>query len=220
MKMTKRLATLAACAVMGASALCVPMSVSAQNIESNIDLCYNQTTYSNPLDYSKYVTKLSHYYQSGMSWSNKPCNGVSGATIGSQGCAITSFAMILSHNDKTDNPGDVADKLKGYAYPSFSWTKAAEEYGLNKPTLTYYSKSISDKGRANSAICSYVRSNTPVIVGLENKYDSSDTHFVVARGAAPQNANVYIFDPSYNDEHTVLDEYYNENYFVYEIIVF
>lgn len=224
MKMTKRLTTLAACAVMaassmvgmGANTLCIPMSSSVNNVENIIE----QTTYSTPLDVKIYVTKLEQYYQSGQSWSDDPCNGKSGATIGNEGCAITCFAMILSHYDITANPGEVAEKLKSNAYPTFNWYYAANYYGINSPTPTYYTNSTVDKGNANSKICSYVRSNTPVIVGLKNKNNSNDTHFVVARGVAPQNANVYIYDPSYNDNHTVLDEYYDEDYYVYEIIVF
>lgn len=222
MKMTKRLATLAACAVMaassmvgmGANALCVPINSSVNNTENII----KQTTYSTPLDFEKFVTDLQQYYQSGQSWSNKHCGGISNnPTIEKEGCAITSFAMVENFYGGSDNPGQVSDTLGSNAYP-MNWYAVATAYGLNSPTINYYGNNIVDKGKASSTICGYVRSNKPVIVGLKNS--SGNTHFVVARGAAPQNANVYIYDPASNNDYIVLDQYYNDNYYVYEIIVY
>lgn len=215
MKMTKRIAAMAACAVMTVTSM-VGMSVSAVET-TGITGTVSYST--NDINSAKYIS-MTHYYQSGQSWSNKHCGGISSnPTIGSEGCAITSFAMVERFYGGSDNPGQVSDKLGSSAYP-MNWYTAATTYGLSSPVVTPYSNNVLDKGKANSTICGYVRSNTPVIVGLKNKYNSKDTHFVVARGAAPQNANVYIYDPSSKNDYTVLDQYYNDDFYVYEIIVY
>lgn len=100
-----------------------------------------------------------------------------------------------------------------------SRTSAATKYNLSSPTVLKYSNSTLGIANAHSQICSYIRSGKPVIVGLAKKTDSSDTHFVVAKGAAPQNAYVYIDDPGYYTDNTVLSQY-TTDYYVYEIIVY
>lgn len=217
MKMTKRIAAMAACAVMTASSM-VGMSTSAIESTDTLSVTASSVTYStNDLNSAKYIS-MTHYYQSGQTWSSKHCGGISSnPTIGKEGCAITSFAMVEKFYGGSANPGQVSDTLGSNAYP-MNWSAAATAYRLSSPTINYYSNNILDKGKASSTICGYVRSNKPVIVGLKNS--SGNTHFVVARGAAPQNANVYIYDPASNKDYTVLDQYYNDNYYVYEIIVY
>ena len=213
----KKLTAIAACASIGISTLSsISFSASAdyenpilpENVEDYVDI--NQ---------SAFVSNVTHYYQSGgQSWSSDYCGGSSSnPTIANAGCAITSFAMILGHYGLSANPGQVNSTLGSSAYP-FQWYTAASVYGLSSPTITTFSNTYAQKALAHSTICSYVRNDIPVIVGLKNS--SGNTHFVVARGAAPQNAYIYIYDPSYNTDNTVLSQYTNNGYYVYEIIVY
>lgn len=213
MKMTKRIAAMAACAVITVTSM-VGMSASAVETTGITDTVSYST---NDINSAKYIS-MTHYYQSGQSWSNKHCGGISSnPTIGSEGCAITSFAMVERFYGGSDNPGQVSDKLGSSAYP-MNWGTAASVYGMNSPSISYYNNTMLDKGKASNSICTSVRSNKPVIVGLKNS--SGNTHFVVARGAAPQNAYVYIYDPASGVNASTLNTYYNSGYYVYETITY
>lgn len=218
MKFTKKIAAIAACACMAMTSMVGMGAFATENANATTDSGITDVYTSNDLNYAKYIS-MTHYYQSGQSWSSQHCGGISSnPTIASAGCAITSFAMVEKYYGGSHNPGQVSTNLGSSAYP-MDWYTAATAYGLSLPTIIPYSDNILDKGRASGTTCSYVRSNKPVIVGMKNR-NTGGTHFVVARGAAPQNANVYIYDPASNTDYTVLDQYYNDGYYVYEIIVY
>lgn len=73
-----------------------------------------------------------HYYQNGQSWSNDKMQNA-GVTIGSQGCCLTSFAMIERFLGGADDPRAVNTKMGNYACDiknGFSYTEAAKKYNF------------------------------------------------------------------------------------------
>lgn len=70
------------------------------------------------------VTK---YYQSGQSWSDDYMQ-TEMLKIGEAGCCLTSFSMIQRYLGGTLNPGEVNEKLGGYAC-LFNYKGAASTFG-------------------------------------------------------------------------------------------
>lgn len=217
MKITKRLMAMAMCGIVAATSM-IGMSASAVNTFSS------KTSTAAYYDInSPYYLSVKHYFQSGnQSWSNDYC-GNSKVTIAYGGCAITSFAMVENFFGGTSNPGDVNKAMGASAYPNFDWSLAASLYNLNynyKKDLKDYSNTMLDKGAAHGTIANYIREeNIPVIVKLTKKNNASDTHFVVAYGVSPQNAIVYIHDPSYWEDRPTLEKCYDD-YYVSRTIVY
>ena len=161
-----------------------------------------------------------HYYQNGQTWSSDYCGGLSSnPTIATAGCAITSFAMVERYYGGSDDPGEVNSCLGTNAYP-MSWTTAAVKYGLSSPTVNTYSDETLNQAQAYSDACENIRTySKPVIIGMKPKSGTGDSHFVVAKGVAPENAYIYINDPDSGKNYSVLSQY-TSTYYVYEIIVY
>jgi hypothetical protein len=158
-----------------------------------------------------YPTK---YFQNGQSWSSDNME-TSDLTIGSAGCALTSFAMLASLYNSNDDPGDVNQTMGNYACP-FYWTTAENYYNL--PDLHYSAYSLSDSG-AKLAIAGILEEEGVCIVGLEY---TTGTHFVLARGyyQTSTTIGIRIYDPNSNKDYTYLQDYFDDGYSVYRLVYY
>lgn len=154
------------------------------------------------------------YTQGGMPWSNDQL-GNSSYTIGSHGCALTSFAMLASLHGSTDDPGDVNSTMGSYAVP-FAWDVGESRYNL--PTMHYSSSTLSNSD-AEGTLAGILENTDVAVVGM--KYGSNGTHFVLARGFRlyTDDLKIDIYDPG-SKGYTELQDYFDDGYTVNRIIFY
>ena len=142
--------------------------------------------------------------------------------IGSAGCTLTSFAMILNYLTGSGNPKDVNTRMGIYACYNgsprgFGFAKAAEYYNLS---IIYSNTSIVDSDFVTSQVVQYISQGYPLLVGLENT--QGNTHYVTVTGYSRSESNfiytIKINDPGYS--RSVLSEYFDLGYQVYRIYVY
>jgi len=146
---------------------------------------------------------MSKYFQSGQSWSGDYMQ-YCGVKIGTDGCALTSFSMVVNYYGFSHNPGVVNSNLGSYACP-FDWQGAV---GSNTPYSPLYlagsvHNSVSDS-YAKDYILGSLRDNRPVIVGM---YKGTTPHFEVARAYEHWDngeKNYFIYDPSSSNYNLLL----------------
>lgn len=165
---------------------------------------------------SKSLTVV-HYYQSNQTWSSDIMQNA-GVTIGSQGCTLTSFAMIERYLGGNDDPGQVNTKMGNSACDKkngFSYTVAASKYDF---TISNYLRDDSEIeiSSARDFIIGGIDSDYPVLVGL--KTSSGNTHFVTAYGY--NGTTIYIHDPAYYTDHTLLSDYLDKGYKVHRLYLY
>lgn len=155
---------------------------------------------------------VTHYYQSGQTWSDdvmQTCN----KTIGKSGCCLTSFAMIQRYLGGTCNPGEVNTILGDNACP-FDYQPAAEAFGY---TITNKKRGTVTDDYAIEFIIGSIDSGLPVLVGMVKDSNSNSTHFVTAYGY--DGTTIYIHDPASSRDYTELSQYL-ENYYVNRLYVY
>ena len=177
-----------------------------------------------PLAASAYVTQqawatngLQHYFQNDSRWASsimKTC----GSSIGSKGCALTSFSMIMTFNYRSsDTPLETNSKLGAYACP-FNYSQAANRYNVNSHQLAH---SPQMEATAKSLIRGALIGGNPVMVGMHST-NSSNTHFVVVYGYefySDGGSYYYIFHPSSYTNNSHLDQYM-ANYYIERVYTF
>lgn len=236
MKMTKRLATLAACAVMGASSM-VGMGAFAAG---NASIASSNSTHSQNND-TGYRMTLKLLYQSDSEWGSTVLgtNSSGGtATIKSDGCAITCFSMILRYYGLSNaTPKTVYNKMSSSAFPSFDFYGAANTFYSNYVSLSnsrtnykdasnncdniYFENDTLQQANARSRLYAAIRSGKPVIVGVAKSSSKEADHFVVATGVSTGNAVTYINDPrGANSSYATLNQYFNDNYHIARLIIY
>ncbi len=158
-----------------------------------------------------YPTK---YYQNGQSWSSNVMH-TCGKTIGTHGCALTSFSMLVSLYNFNDDPGKVNWVMGNSACP-FKWYVGENKYGL--PSCHYSNSTLSNSTAKNSLV-SILKNKGVCIVGMKK---GSGKHFVLARGyyKANGNINIYIYDPSKQRNYSKLRHYLNKGYKVNRLIYY
>lgn len=164
---------------------------------------------------------VKRYQQSYESWSEDIMSGMEGQTIGRSGCTLTCFTMAKNFLLGTDdNPGIVNRVLGSYAC-DFSWSGAAETYGLNIAIgRRYFTPAEISNSRANLIIIGAIDEfSAPVIVGYKDE-TSENTHFVLAYGYTSE-GDIIIMDPA-SDNRTLLSECVNEqsNNFIHRIYTY
>lgn len=139
MKMTKRIAAMAMCGIMAITSI-VSMSASAVDVNTDNNTLMSELTLAQSGD-TGYTMSVPLLYQSNSSWGSTVIGTRSDgttATIKSDGCAITCFAMILRYHGLTSaTPKTVYDKMKGSAFPAFDFYGAANTYYKNYVSLKY-----------------------------------------------------------------------------------
>ncbi len=119
-----------------------------------------------------------YYNQRDSQWAGNSLNGTS-YTLGSDGCLITSMAMVMTHYNHKTTPQDINSNSGNFA--SYNPAYLLYTISANGATAT----------RQGVSIDSTLSGGDPVIVGI--RYSSGDTHFVVLKSGS--NGNYVMNDP-------------------------
>ena len=128
-----------------------------------------------------------YYNQRDSQWGNMSLNGTQ-YSIASDGCLVTSMAMIYTHfGHRNVTPLSINANSSNFApyYPAF----------LNRTIVADGATST----RIASEIDSELSSNRPVVVGI--KYSNGDTHFIVLLSGS--NGNYTMNDPFVPNGHAI-----------------
>ncbi len=131
--------------------------------------------------------------------------GTAGATIGSEGCALTSFAMVATHFGEASTPAQVVERLGEYAYP-LEWVAAEPRYGfhvLRKDSIRFRDSRLHDPEWVRDTIEDTLADGYPVIIGILQT-STGTPHFIVAYGLEPDGEGGYsilVRDPSVNSDY-------------------
>lgn len=142
--------------------------------------------------------------QSDPRWESVPL-GSSGATIGSEGCALASFAMVASYYGTESTPAQVVERLGEYAYP-LEWVAAEPRYGfhvLRKDSIRFRDSRLHDPVWVRHTIEDSLAEGYPVIVGILQT-STGVPHFIVAYGLEPDGGGgftILVRDPSTNSDY-------------------
>lgn len=188
--------------------------INAQDYEENNKELYMEGVVAKKVR-TNYTLSLAHYYQTDSRWSADTMAGTA-ATIGREGCALTSFAMIANYLSPAMgyNPKSVNIKLGSSAY-GFHYANAASIFGYN---LKYAVMGTTAKNDAYTYIVGALSNNVPIMVGMAKFSNVNDTHFVVARAYSSAADEVYIYDPDSGKDYYKLSDYLNSGYYVYRLI--
>ncbi len=131
--------------------------------------------------------------------------GTDGATIGSEGCALTSFAMVASYWGVPTTPAQARTRLDTYAYP-LEWVAAQPRYGfyvVRKDSVRFRDARLHAPAWVRDTIEDHIRAGCPVIVGLLQTTTGAP-HFIVAYGVVPNgdgSVEILLRDPSENSDY-------------------
>lgn len=136
-----------------------------------------------------------------------------GETIGEKGCALTSFTMLASLHNSTDDPGDV-NVTMGDDACDFDWIAGEINYNLEQ---YHYGNSTLDEEDAEYAIAGILEDDV-CVVGMTY---SGGTHYVLARAyyMTLNEVGIYIYDPASRD-YSKLQDYFDDGYVVNRLIYY
>ncbi len=162
-----------------------------------------------------------HYRQDDPTWANVPMQSL-GLSIGTHGCTLTSFTMIVNYYGFQENPAMVNSTL-GAAACIFDYDTAASAYNLTK--IRVHHDVVNDttltEWVAMDRIRTQLMSSRPVLVGFKK---GSNTHFVVAYSYVDMEPGgtpvVSILDPSTTRNKTKLSQYYADGWEVHRLYAF
>ncbi len=147
--------------------------------------------------------------QSDPRWGGVPL-GSAGATIGSEGCALTCFAMVATHLGADSTPAQVVERLGEYAYP-LEWVAAKPRYGFHvvrKDSIRFRDSRLHDPEWVRHTIEDTLADGYPVIIGILQT-STGTPHFIVAYGLEPDSTGGYsilVRDPSVNSDYLRWEE--------------
>ncbi len=150
-------------------------------------------------------------YQDDSKWTNTIIPG-SSVTYGSQGCALTCYAMVSrKYGNSTETPVTFGQKYYNAYGDPLNHTSVRAAAILDKKATTATNLSVTEW---ENFIVGALNSGKPVVL----KTNKFTTHFIVAYGyykSSDANAEytIYIRDPESYDNGTTLDDY-----FAYDII--
>ena len=177
---------------------------------------YSNTTgsYGMNVGWASLYAKVNRLVQSDLRWTNVHLGNInSNPTIGSQGCALTSFTMVLNFwNNSSKTPIDVNNDMGVSAY-DFQWTTAKSKYNLQLTSLGSSDNPTNTNSGKKFAI-EQLKLGRPVIIGMKSP---KQPHFVVATGY--YNGEIYIKDPG-GKNYTKLSQYLNNSYYIYEAFAY
>jgi len=136
--------------------------------------------------------------------------GSLGATIGSEGCALTSFAMVATYFGVSSTPAQVVEQLGEYAYP-LEWVAAEPRYGfhvLRKDSIRFRDSRLHNPEWVRHTIEDTLADGYPVIIGILQT-STGTPHFIVAYGMEPDGEGGYsilVRDPSVNSDYERWEE--------------
>ncbi len=136
--------------------------------------------------------------------------GAHGATIGSEGCALTSFAMVAEYWGVPTTPPKALERLGEYAYP-VEWVAAQPRYGfyiVRKDSVRFRDSRLHDAAWVHDTIEDHLRDGCPVIIGLLQTA-TGVPHFIVAYGLEPIGDGAFdilVRDPSTNSDYQAFSQ--------------
>ncbi len=141
--------------------------------------------------------------QSDPRWSEVPL-GTAGAVIGSEGCALTSFAMVASCLGTPITPVQALERLAEYAYP-VEWMAGESRYGLHvlrKDSVRFRDSRLHDADYVRDTIEDCLAAGYPVIIGIL-QVSTGTPHFIVAYGLerTEDGFRILVRDPSLNSDY-------------------
>jgi len=158
-----------------------------------------------------YPTK---YFQNGELWSGDYMESKH-KTIGGYGCALTSFAMLVSLNNYSDDPGEV-NQVMGSNACNFAWDAAETNYNLEQYRVSW---STLSETTAEGAIAGILEEEGLCIVGM---FKGDKTHFVLARGynTGVGSIGIRIYDPESSRDYSYLQSYFDAGWSVNRLVFF
>lgn len=140
------------------------------------------------------------YTQGDSRWANYQVNSY---TMASDGCLVTSFAMILRYyKGVTYTPLTVLNDMGDKAIP-FYWGIAESLYDFSCSVVT--GQSVNGY---ISIISSYINMGRPIIIELQGP----SSHYVVAYGYSGD--TIYINDPATTSQNVTLQDYFAKGYYI------
>ncbi len=151
---------------------------------------------------SKYLN-VSLYTQTDARWANE---SLGNSTMQHAGCTVTSFAMLMRYYKGAMHTPLTVLQAMGSDAVEFNWNHAEELYNVSCEIINGKTED-----EYISSVIGLINVSRPVIIGMNS---SSDPHFVVAYGYSGN--TIYIKDPG--NQYSTLQEYFNNGYYIYEII--
>lgn len=173
------------------------------------------------VEYHVATLGMQYFSQKNLLWKNEvmlSCN----ATIGSAGCALTSFTMVLSKYIAGFEPDEVNDILGTNACPA-NWTAYGTTFGITyKNLLGSTPKELEDVRSLLVGVLTQGRA--PIIGLLKDVVNGADlTHFVVVSGYTEFSDGSWAFiikDPAQTTNYPNLGSYIEDSYKIYRIKLF
>lgn len=198
-------------------------SVHYVNIDDlNLDDRYFDYSTDNFQLRSSNALNVHHFYQDGQTYSNDYLGTWSNNTtytIGNAGCLVTCIAMYHRFLEGSQiNPAGINLSLKaaGLDTSFLSLDGVATAYGWTSKCRVV--TTITSVSTAKTKIQSEINSGRPVIIGLA-KFNSNNeitnTHFVLSYDYS--GTNIYIHDPSKATDYTLLSQYTNNGWKIYNL---
>ena len=160
--------------------------------------------------------KANVYSQIDPKWRDEPL-GITGRTLGSDGCLITALAMGLANYAINQNPKEVKEKVELYDGVTndgyLVWSSIEKAY----PNVTFYKRLATTNEKASyfgrvetevaiENINALLRYGQPVLLHVDNRYDGIDrpTHWVLVTDTdwtihEPWGGKVLKFHEAYGD---------------------
>lgn len=172
------------------------------------------------LIYQIAISGLGSYTQNGESWSSSNMESCD-LTIGSAGCAVTSFANNLNKYQTGYDPGEINTSLGSHACP-FDYSYSAAYYNLEYDNIFHSSSTTYDKtiAQALPTLFGILQDGYAPMIGLRN---GSATHFVVVSGYKEYSDGSFVLeivDTLESPTYTSLIAYFTAGYKVHRIKVF
>lgn len=164
---------------------------------------------------NSYIWDIGFYKQSDSKWKDLPLTPFynTGTTIGTHGCAITSFGNILTAIKNTGyTPPTVSSKNITDSSGNFIYSVAAELWNVSYVGSVH--TTVSDS-YAKQYILGTLSIGMPVMVGLTK---NGSTHFVSAYGY--DGIKYFISDPSTYYGKDDLDDYLSSGWTVHRLKVY
>jgi hypothetical protein len=173
---------------------------------------------SGVIDQAWAVNQIVKYNQRDSRWANTRLGGCTSDTIGTAGCALTSFTMALTYNGRFNvNPLNVNSTL-GTKACAFDANYSAGKYSMRANILA---ASPQYEEPAKKIIRGGLKSLKPVMVGMK-KVDGSGSHFVLVYGFEQYGSNSFlhfIYDPEGKNDYATLEDYM-VNWYITRIYTF
>lgn len=150
------------------------------------------------------------YSQRDTRWASVPLGGVSGLTIGDEGCTLTCIAMLASRANPLLTPAELNIRLKRFG--GFTpdglivWSRVAP---ATDNALAYKAGATWRDGPANIGVVATILKRGPALIQVDFKpiTGTLDTHWVLGLRMTEDASDIVCADPWRGDECQLLKRY-------------